>query len=60
MSKVKDLQAEIMDRLEDGEHAWDIATELGIPVSWVQEAQEIANEFLVKIEDFSPYATSNS
>jgi hypothetical protein len=60
MSKVKDLQAEIMDRLEDGEHAWDIATELGIPVSWVQEAQEIVNEFLDKIEDFSPYATSNS
>ena len=60
MSKFKDLQIEILDRIERGEHAWDIATELQIPVAWVQEAQDIAEEYLVKSEDFSPYGTVNS
>ena len=60
MSKFKDLHTEILDRLERGEHVWDIATELQIPVAWVQEAQDIAQEYLVKSEDFSPYATVNS
>ena len=60
MSKIKDLQIEIVERIERGEHAWDIATELHIPVSWVQEAQDIADEYLVKSEPYSPFATVNS
>ena len=60
MSKFKDLQIEILERIERGEHAWDIATELQIPVSWVQESQDIADEYLVKSEAYSPYATVNS
>lgn len=60
MSKIKDLQIEIIERLERGDHAWDIATELQIPVAWVQEAQDIADEYLVNSEDYSPYGTVNS
>ena len=60
MSKFKDLQIEIVERLERGDHPWDIAQELQIPVSWVQEAQDIAEEYLVNQEDYSPYATVNS
>ena len=60
MSKFKDLQIEIIERIERGDHAWDIAQELQIPVSWVQEAQDIAEEYLVNQEDFSPFATVNS
>ena len=53
MSKMSTLYTLILERVERGELPVDIAYALDIPVAWVYEAMEVA-------EESSPYATINS
>lgn len=56
MSKMADLEIEIMDMLEDGESPLYISRVLNIPASWVYDvisAGEVADEL-------SPFSTVNS
>lgn len=39
MSKIKQVVTEIHERLELGETPAKIATDLGVPISWVTEAE---------------------
>ena len=53
MSKMSTLYALILERVNHGELPVDIADALDIPVTWVYEATEMA-------EEYSQYTTNNS
>ena len=53
MSKMSALYTIILERVDRGEMPVDIAYALDIPVNWVYEAMETA-------EEYSQYATINS
>lgn len=53
MSKMSTLYTMILERVERGELPVDIAYALDIPVAWIYEALETA-------EEYSQYATINS
>ena len=57
MSRMSELDLDIQYLLEKGKTAMDIARELEIPVSWVYEKRETAEE---PQEVLSPFATINS
>ena len=57
MSRMSELDLDIQYLLEKGRTAMDIARELEIPVSWVYEKRETAEE---PQEVLSPFATINS
>ena len=57
MSRMSELDIDIRSLLEQGRTAMDIARELEIPVSWVYEKPEAAEE---PEEVLSPFATINS
>jgi hypothetical protein len=56
MSKMSELVLDIQYLLDEGMAPVAVACELEIPISWVYEAMEMANE----AEPMSPYATVNS
>lgn len=53
MSKMSALHTMILERVEHGEMPVDIAYALDVPLSWVYEAMEVAQEY-------DQYATINS
>ena len=57
MSRMSELDQDIQYLLEKGRTAMEIARELEIPVSWVYEKPEVAEE---PQEVLSPFATINS
>ena len=54
MSRMNDLNIDILDQLELGRAPAEIAVMLDIPISWIFEEQELLQE------SHSPYATCNS
>lgn len=57
MSRMSELDQDIQYLLEKGRTAMEVARELEIPVTWVYETQEEAEE---PQEVLSPFATINS
>jgi hypothetical protein len=57
MGKMNELDIDIQYLLEKGRTPMDVAMLLAIPVSWVYESQETAEDFP---EVLSPFATINS
>ena len=60
MSKMADLEVEIIDMLDQGYRPVTIASMLGVPVTWVYEAAENAEDEESNTEVFSPFVTINS
>lgn len=54
MSKMSELDIDILDQLEQGRAPAEIAVMLDIPISWIFEVIE------TNFEECSPYATLNS
>ena len=57
MGKMNELNIDIQYLLEKGRTPMEVARLLAIPVSWVYESQETAENFP---EVLSPFATINS
>lgn len=55
MSKMADLEIDILERLHGGQSPEYIANWLEIPVSWVYEAMKNYDS-----DEYSPYMTVNS
>jgi hypothetical protein len=58
MSKMADLEIEILDMIEEGYRPVTIASMLGVPLTWVYEASENAEESSTEV--YSPFETINS
>ena len=58
MSRMADLEIDIMDMLNEGYRPATIASMLGVPITWVYEAAENAEESNTEV--FSPFETINS
>jgi hypothetical protein len=59
MSKMADLEIEILGMIEEGYRPVTIASMLGVPLTWVYEAAENAEEES-STEVYSPFETINS
>lgn len=59
MSKIAELEMDILDMLEDGYRPVTIASMLGVPVTWVYDVVETQQEES-NTEVFSPFLTINS
>lgn len=60
MSKLANLEIEILDMIEEGFRPVTIASMLGVPLTWVYEAAENAEEEESNTEVYSPFMTINS
>jgi hypothetical protein len=58
MSRMADLELDIIDMLDEGYRPATIASMLGVPITWVYEAAENAEESNTEV--FSPFETINS
>ena len=58
MSRMADLELDIIDMLDEGYRPATIASMLGIPITWVYEAAENAEESNTEV--YSPFETINS
>ena len=60
MSKMAELDMEIVDMLDEGYRPITIAGVLGVPVTWIYEVAEKQHIEESNTEVFSPYGTINS
>ena len=58
MSKMAELEIEILDMLSEGETPVYISKVLDVPISWVYEAMEADSESNTEV--YSPFETVNS
>ena len=58
MSKMAELELDILDMLDEGRSPQYISTVLEVPVTWVYEASKNNSE--MNTEVFNPYGTVNS
>lgn len=59
MSKMAELEIDILTMLEDGYRPVTIASILSVPITWVYEVAENGEEEM-NTEVFSPFETINS